>query len=74
MTAKELDVLRWIASGLIRKEVAEACGVTEGTVQFAVKRATKELGARNRTDAVVIALKRGLLRIDELPLRRAERS
>jgi DNA-binding NarL/FixJ family response regulator len=61
VTARELDVLRLIASGLANKQIAHELDVTEYTVKSHVQSILSKLGASDRTHAVTIALKRGLL-------------
>jgi len=64
LTPKEVDVLRQIAAGNANKEIAAQLGITEETVKSRVKNLLDKLGANDRTHAVTIALKRGII---ELP-------
>lgn len=64
LTPKEVDVLRLIAAGNANKEIGAQLGITEETVKSRVKNILNELGANDRTHAVTIALKRGII---ELP-------
>jgi len=64
LTPKEVDVLRLIAAGNANKEIAAQLGITEETVKSRVKNLLDKLGANDRTHAVTIALKRGII---ELP-------
>ena len=61
VTARELDVLRLIASGMANKQIAHELDVTEYTVKSHVQSILSKLDASDRTHAVTIALKRGLL-------------
>jgi DNA-binding NarL/FixJ family response regulator len=65
LTARELMVLRLMASGLPNKDIATALGITERTVKFHVTAILNRLGADNRTQAVALAARRGILRPDE---------
>jgi len=64
LTTKEVDVLRLIAAGNANKEIAAQLGINEETVKSRVKNNLDKLGANDRTHAVTIALKRGII---ELP-------
>ena len=63
LTARELDVLRLLAEGLPNKMIAERLGISDQTVKFHVASIGGKLGARNRTDAVRLAIRRGLVEI-----------
>ena len=61
VTPRELDVLRLLARGLQNKEIAVDLGITERTVKFHVGSILSKMGAGNRTEAVTIAVQRGLI-------------
>ncbi len=61
LTARELDVLRWLALGLPNKAIALQLGISEHTVKFHVGSVLSKLDARSRTEAVMTAARRGLL-------------
>jgi DNA-binding NarL/FixJ family response regulator len=63
LTPKEVEVLRLIAAGNANKEIAAQLGVTEETVKSRVKNILDKLGANDRTHAVTIALKRGIIEV-----------
>jgi DNA-binding NarL/FixJ family response regulator len=63
LTARELDVLRLLAEGLPNKAIATRLGISDQTVKFHVASIGGKLGARNRTDAVRLAIRRGLIEI-----------
>ena len=63
LTERELEVLALIAKGLSNKEVASALGRTEATVKVHVLHILQKLGAADRTDAVTIGLKRGIIHL-----------
>jgi DNA-binding NarL/FixJ family response regulator len=60
-TPRELDVLRLLAQGLQNKEIADALRIAERTVKFHVTSILTKLNADNRTQAVTIAVQRGLI-------------
>ena len=61
LTARETEVLQQLARGLQNKEIARELHITERTVKFHVSSLLAKLNAGNRTEAVTIALKRGLV-------------
>jgi DNA-binding NarL/FixJ family response regulator len=65
LTRRELEVLRQVAAGNANKIIALHLLISEETVKNHVKTILDKLGARDRTHAVTIALKRGIISIDE---------
>ena len=63
LTARELDVLRLIRDGYRNKQIADELTISENTVNFHIKNLMEKLRANDRTHAVTIALRRGLLHI-----------
>jgi DNA-binding NarL/FixJ family response regulator len=63
LTARELDVLRLIRDGYRNKQIADQLAIAETTVNFHIKNLVDKLGANDRTHAVTIALRRGLLQV-----------
>jgi DNA-binding NarL/FixJ family response regulator len=63
LTAREIDILRLIAAGNANKEIAARLSITEETVKGHVKNILAKLGANDRTHAVTIALKRGIIEL-----------
>jgi len=63
LSARELDVLRLIAAGNANKEIAAQLSVSEETVKSHVTSILSKLAGNDRTHAVTIALKRGILEI-----------
>lgn len=61
LTSREIDVLQLIAQGNANKLVADRLAITEDTVKAHVKSILSKLGANDRTHAVTIALKRGII-------------
>jgi len=61
LTPREMDVLRSIAEGNSNKEIAGKLSLTEETVKGHVKNILAKLGVNDRTHAVTIGLKRGII-------------
>ena len=61
LTARERDVLEMLAQGRGNREIAAQLGISEHTVKFHVASILGKLGAATRTEAVSIALRRGLI-------------
>ena len=65
LTAREVEVLRLVAKGLRNREVARVIGRTEGTVKAHLKNIHEKLGVDDRTEAVTLALQRGIIHLDD---------
>jgi len=63
LSPREIEVLKLIASGKSNKEIAGLLFVGEGTVKTHVINIHHKLGVDDRTEAVVVAIKRGILQI-----------
>jgi len=63
LTSRELDVLRLIATGNANKEIAHQLSIGEETVKGHVTNILAKLGANDRTHAVTIGLKRGIIEL-----------
>jgi DNA-binding NarL/FixJ family response regulator len=61
LTARELELLKYLAEGYTNKEIARAMVLAEDTVKKAVQTVIAKLGATDRTHAVVIALRTDLI-------------
>jgi DNA-binding NarL/FixJ family response regulator len=61
LTHGEVDILRLIAAGSANKQIAGQLSITEDTVKGRVKSILSKLGASDRTQAAMIALKRGII-------------
>lgn len=66
LTTREREVLRHLALGLSNKDIADALSVSEETVKTHVAHVLAKLQVENRAHAVVQALKRGLVSLEEL--------
>src|SRR6476646_10340093 len=63
LTARETQVLERVADGLSNKRIAVMLGVSDETVKFHLASIFGKLGASNRTDAVRLAVRHGLVTI-----------
>ena len=63
LTPREREVLEALARGLGNKQIAAELGVSERTVKFHVSSLFAKLGARNRTEAVTVAARAGLVSV-----------
>ena len=63
LTPRELEVLKLIREGNKNKQIADQLSISETTVNFHNKNIVDKLQAKDRTHAVTIALRRGLLQI-----------
>ena len=61
LTPREIEVLELLAQGLPNKAIAARLGISDQTVKFHVSSISGKLGAANRTDAVRLAVRRGLI-------------
>jgi len=64
LTAREVQVLRLIRDGHRNKQIADELRIAETTVNFHIKNLVDKLGANDRTHAVTIAIRRGMLDVD----------
>jgi DNA-binding NarL/FixJ family response regulator len=63
LTAREIGVLRHIAEGNRNRDIAERLFISEETVKVHVKHIMEKLGASDRTEAVAIAVRRGIIHL-----------
>jgi DNA-binding NarL/FixJ family response regulator len=63
LTQRELDVLKEIARGKRNKEIGAELSIAEDTVKMHVKSILMKLGVNDRTEAVTIALRRGIIHL-----------
>jgi DNA-binding NarL/FixJ family response regulator len=64
LSPRELEVLRLVMKGNSNKAIAHALGLSEHTVHIHVKNVVGKLGASGRTEAVSLALKKGILTLE----------
>jgi DNA-binding NarL/FixJ family response regulator len=63
LTAREIDVLRHIAGGNRNRDIAEQLFISEETVKVHIKHIMEKLGASDRTQAVAIGVRRGIIQL-----------
>jgi DNA-binding NarL/FixJ family response regulator len=63
LTAREVEVLSQIAGGNRNRDIAEKLFITEETVKVHIKHIMEKLGASDRTQAVAIGLRRGIIEL-----------
>lgn len=63
LTPREVEVLSLVARGLGNKEVGDVLGTAPGTVKAHVQSILSKLGAKDRTHAVTLALRRGIIHL-----------
>lgn len=66
LTARETEVLRLMAQGLRNKEIAGILKITDQTTQGHVKNILSKLKVHDRTEAVTLGIRRGLIHLDRL--------
>ena len=63
LTAREHEVLEWLVEGLPNRAIADHLGISDQTVKFHVAQIIAKLGAANRTEAVRLAIRQGIVAI-----------
>jgi two-component system, NarL family, response regulator len=64
LSVREIEVLRLLVGGRRNRDIAHTLDITEGTVKLHVSSILGKLGAEDRTEAVTVALHRGIVRLD----------
>jgi DNA-binding NarL/FixJ family response regulator len=64
LSPREMEVLALLAKGLSNKEIASRLGLVVGTIKIYVANIFSKLGVSDRTQALVTAVKRGIINID----------
>jgi DNA-binding NarL/FixJ family response regulator len=64
LTNREVEVLRLVARGMRNKEIAAELNISDETVQGHVKNILAKLAVHDRTEAVAVAIRRGIVHID----------
>jgi NarL family two-component system response regulator LiaR len=65
LSEREVEILRQISKGLSNRQTAEHLNISEGTVRTHVSNILAKLGAENRVEATLFALRDGLTTLDE---------
>lgn len=63
LSPREIEVLQFVSTGRLNKEIAAQLSLAEGTIKMHVRNILSKLGASDRTEAVTIALRRGIIRL-----------
>jgi len=63
LTAREVEVLQQIAEGNRNRDIAERLFISEGTVKVHIQHIMEKLGANDRTQAITIAVRRGIIHL-----------
>jgi DNA-binding NarL/FixJ family response regulator len=63
LTVREIEVLRQIAEGNRNRDIGEKLFITEETVKVHIKHIMEKLGASDRTQAIAIAIRRGIIHL-----------
>ena len=64
LSSREIEVLRLLVSGRRNRDIASTLSITEGTVKLHVSSILGKLGAEDRTEAVTMALQRGIIQLN----------
>ena len=64
LTPRETEILNYIAQGYLNKQIAAELGISEQTIKNHVTSILRKLNANARTEAVVVAIKQGLISLD----------
>jgi DNA-binding NarL/FixJ family response regulator len=64
LTPREIEVLQYVAKGFGNKEIGVRLGTAAGTVKMHLQNILSKLGASDRTHAVTLAIRRGIIHID----------
>jgi DNA-binding NarL/FixJ family response regulator len=65
LSPREIEVLRLTAKGLRNRDIARVISRTDETVKAHLKNIMAKLGAADRTEAVMLALRRGIIHLDD---------
>jgi DNA-binding NarL/FixJ family response regulator len=65
LTAREIQILQLVAEGMRNKELAGSLGISQQTAQGHIKNILAKLKVNDRTGAVTVALRRGIIRIPD---------
>ncbi|MDP2919323.1 MAG: response regulator transcription factor [Dehalococcoidia bacterium] len=63
LTSRETEILRYVSQGFLNKQIATELGISEQTIKNHVTSILRKLNASARTEAVVLAIKQGLISI-----------
>jgi two-component system NarL family response regulator len=65
LSAREREILQYVARGMKNREIAEKLFISENTVRNHVISLFEKMGARDRTEATAVAIRQGLVRLED---------
>lgn len=65
LSPREVEVVRLLTGGKRNRDIASALDITEGTVKLHVSNILGKLGVADRTEAVTVALRRGIVQLNQ---------
>lgn len=68
VTAQHLQIIRRVASGKTNAQIGRELGITTDTVKSHLRKVYRRLGVVDRATLVLVAVKRGLINVDDYPL------
>ena len=63
LTAREIEILQHVAEGNRNRDIADRLFISEGTVKVHIQHIMDKLGASDRTQAITIAIRRGIIHL-----------
>jgi DNA-binding NarL/FixJ family response regulator len=63
LTGREIEILQQVAEGNRNRDIADRLFISEGTVKVHIKHIMEKLGANDRTQAITIAVRRGIIHL-----------
>jgi len=63
LTAREVEILQHVAEGNRNRDIADRLFISEGTVKVHIQHIMEKLGASDRTQAITIAVRRGIIHL-----------
>lgn len=65
LSAREMEILQYVARGMKNREIAEKLFISENTVRNHVISLLEKMGTRDRTEATAVAIRQGLVRLED---------
>lgn len=65
LSAREMEILQHVARGMKNREIAEKLFISENTVRNHVMSLLEKMGTRDRTEAAAVAIRQGLVRLED---------
>jgi DNA-binding NarL/FixJ family response regulator len=67
LTQRDLQLVHLVCEGLENEEIGERLGIARATVRSSLNVIMRKTGVRNRTQLAVLAIRHGLVRLEDLP-------